>query len=87
MEALPRLQARISSLRALRDLIRALRALAASHVQEAQAALPGIRRYVAVVEHAIAEGAALLPRADALTVSGAPSPKAAALIVVCSEHG
>ncbi|MDH3919169.1 MAG: ATPase, partial [Rhodospirillales bacterium] len=61
MEQLPRLQARISSLHELRDLFRALRALAASHVQEAQSALAGIRRYVEVVEDAIAEGAALLP--------------------------
>ncbi len=87
MEALPRLQARISSLHELRDLIRALRALAASHVQEAQATLPGIRRYVEVVEDAIAEGATLLPRASALAVSDEQPLDAAALIVVCSEHG
>ena len=86
MEQLPRLQARISSLRELRDLIRALRALAASHVQEAQTALPGIRRYVEVVEDAIAEGAALLPETDGLAVSSEPA-QASVLIVVCSEHG
>ncbi|MGD8479865.1 MAG: FoF1 ATP synthase subunit gamma [Methyloceanibacter sp.] len=87
MEALPRLQARISSLQELRDLIRALRSLAASHVQEAQAALPGIRRYVEVVEGAIAKGAALLPKASTLTVSADQALDASALIVVCSEHG
>ena len=53
MEQLPRLQARISNLNELRDLIGALRALAASHVKEADAALTGIRRYVEVVEDAI----------------------------------
>jgi len=35
MEQLPRLQARISNLKELRDLIQAMRALAASHVREA----------------------------------------------------
>ncbi|MDH3595531.1 MAG: F0F1 ATP synthase subunit gamma [Rhodospirillales bacterium] len=86
MEQLPRLQARISSLHELRDLFRALRALAASHVQEAQSALAGIRRYVEVVEDAIAEGAALLPETDGLGFSSEPSD-ARVLIVVCSEHG
>lgn len=86
MEQLPRLQARISSLRELRDLLRALRALAASHVQEAQTALPGIRRYVEVVEDAIAEGAALLRKADGPAASSEPSD-ASVMIVVCSEHG
>lgn len=86
MEQLPRLQAQISSLQELRDLVRALRALSASHAQEAQAALSGIRRYARVVEDAIAEGAVLVPE-----VTGVPDlfgpPRAAALIVVCSEHG
>jgi F-type H+-transporting ATPase subunit gamma len=86
MEQLPRLQARISSLQELRDLVRALRALAGSHVQEAQGALAGIRRHVEVVEDALAEGAALLPETDGLAASSQPSA-ASVLIVVCSEHG
>lgn len=86
MEQLPRLQARIGSLRDLRGLVRALRALAASQLQAAQDALDGIRRYVTVVEDAIAEGASLLPQA----AREAPVPGIAApgvLILVCSEHG
>ena len=86
MEQLPRLQARISSLQELRDLVRALRALAASHVREAQTALAGIRRYVEVVEAAIAEGAALIPEAEGLAALSTPSD-ASVMIVVCSEHG
>lgn len=86
MEQLPRLQARISSLQELRDLVRALRALAASHVQEAQSPLAGIRRYVEVVEDAIAEGAALLPEIHGRAAASKP-PDASVLIVVCSEHG
>lgn len=86
MEQLPRLQARIANLRELRDVMRALRALAASHVQEAQGALPGIRRYVQVVEDTITQGASLLPEADALA-GPLESMDASILIVVCSEHG
>lgn len=86
MEALARLQARLSSLQELRDLIRALRALAASHVQEAQGALAGMRRYAEVVEDAIAEGAALLPGGDGPAAPPSP-PEAGVMIVVCSEHG
>jgi len=86
MEQLPRLQARISSLQELRDLVRALRALAASHVQEAQGALAGMRRYAEVLEDAIAEGAGLLPETDGLAASSRHSD-AGVLIVVCSEQG
>ncbi len=85
MEPLPRLQARIASLEEFRDLIHALRALAAAHLQEAQAALPGIRRYVDVIEDAIAEGVNLLPPDDAPRAG--PAAAGGALIVVCSEHG
>ncbi len=86
MEQLPRLRARISSLQELRDLIRALRALAGSHVQEAQGALAGIRRYVEVIEDAIAEGTALLPEIDRQAAASEVFD-GSVLIVVCSEHG
>jgi len=86
MEDLPRLKARIANLKELGDLMRALRALAASHVQEAQSALPGIRRYAEVVEEAIAEAATL--SAAAAGGGGGPVPRGQdVLIVVCSEHG
>ncbi len=55
VEPIARLRARMTSLAELRDLVRAMRALAASHIQEAQASLAGIRRYAEVVEDAIAE--------------------------------
>jgi len=86
MEQLPRLKARIASLDELRDLIRALRSLAAAHMQEASAALTGIRQYVEVIEDAIVAVADLLPRTDGR--DAAPRPDDAhVLIVVCSEHG
>lgn len=85
MEQLPRLKARISSLQEFRDLVRALRALAASHVQEAQGALVGIRRYVEAIEDSIAEGAGLLAETEGRAAAALPG--ASVLIVVCSEHG
>lgn len=91
MEQLPRLKARIASLHELRDLFRALRALAASHVQEAQGALEGIRGYVEVVEDTIAEASGLLPptlgigAGDSFGVDGPLD--GSTLVVVCSEHG
>ena len=86
MEALPRLRARIDSLEELRDLFRALRAVAASHVQEAQGALPGARQYVTVIEDAIAEGVAVLPERMAPSPEPMQAPRRL-LIVICSEHG
>jgi len=86
MEQLQRLQARLASLAELRDLVRALRVMAATHVQEAQGALAGIRSYVEVVEDTLAEGAALLGQTDG-QVEGAGPPDGSALVVVCSEHG
>lgn len=86
MESLPRLRARISSLHDLRELMQALRVLAASHLQEAQGALPGIRQYVRTVEDAIAAGASLLP---APVESGLAEPAGgpSVLIMLGSEHG
>jgi F-type H+-transporting ATPase subunit gamma len=86
VEELPRLKARISNLHELRDLIRAMRALAASHVQETQGTLAGIRGYVEVIEDAIAEGAALLPETGRRWLAVEPTT-VSVLIVVCSEHG
>ncbi len=85
MEQLPRLKARISSLHELRDLFRALRALAASHVQEAQSALAGIREYVEVIEDSISEAAGLLPKEGGFGAEADADGRV--LIVVCSEHG
>jgi len=86
VEQLPRLKVRIANLQELRDLMRAMRALAASHVQEAQSALIGIRRYVEVIEDSIAEVVGLLSEAES-RVSAPPASADAVLIVVCSEHG
>ena len=86
MEQLAHLKERINSLQDLGGLIRALRALSASHVQEAQSALTGIQNYVETVEDAIVQGIDLLPTADSLP-SGRGKPRSDVLIAVCSEHG
>jgi F-type H+-transporting ATPase subunit gamma len=85
MEQLPKLKARISNLLDLQSLMSAMRALAASHVQEAQGALDGIRKYTLVVEEAIAAGVSLLP-ANTAAATGAQKMDDL-LILICSEHG
>jgi F-type H+-transporting ATPase subunit gamma len=87
MEQLPRLQARIANLKELRNLIQALRVLAASHVKEADAALVGIRRYVKVIEDAISEAASLVSEIDAEVSFASPASGVRLLLVVFSEHG
>jgi F-type H+-transporting ATPase subunit gamma len=86
MEPLPRLHVRIESLNELGNLFKALRAVAASHVLEAQEALNGAREYTVTIEEAIAGGVAILsedmPRSRAV-----PLPVERLLIVFCSEHG
>lgn len=85
MEPLPRLKARLANLHELQSLIRALRAMAASHVQEAQSALLGVLSYVAAIEDAIAEGVGLLEAMDG--GAAAEGAEAGVLIVCCTEQG
>ncbi len=86
MEELPRLRARIASLQELRDLMRALRALAAAHVQEAQGALAGMRRYTDVIEESIGDALGLVSAMPGReTAHRAVGP--GIVIAVCSEHG
>jgi len=92
MEQLSRLKARVSNLHELQALIRALRALAASHVQEAQTAVSGILSYVGAIEDAIAVGVGLLPENDEIIGGGGGRAgrgrsNSSVLIVVCAEHG
>jgi len=62
MEEAARLKERIVSLHELRNVIHAMRGLAASRIQEAQSALHSIRNYVGIVEDAIGQAASLAPR-------------------------
>lgn len=86
MEHHARLQARISNLGELRDLVRMMRGLAGSRLQQAQDALVGVERYVEIVERSIARAAVLLSL-DRRHAVPAMSAGGDALIVVASEHG
>lgn len=87
MQSLSQLKSRLDSLQELRTLIRALRAMAALRVQEAQASLAGVRRYAEVVERAIAECALLLPKSAIAGMSNREQAANGVLLAICSDHG
>jgi F-type H+-transporting ATPase subunit gamma len=86
MDDVARLEARIASLRELRDLFTAMQALAASRVQAAQTALASARTYAQAIEEAIADAAALQTVGPASTGID-EVPMRSVLIVIGSEHG
>jgi len=77
----------MASLADLRELVAAMRVLAANHVQSAQAALDGIRKYAEVIEHGIAEGVTLLGTGPAERPNGSLPRPGGVLLVIASEHG
>ncbi len=85
MARLPEIKARIGTLGDLRGLIRAMRALAATHVQECQAALLSIGQYRDVIKDGLAEDAGLV-RAAGGQYPGAETERRIQ-IVICSEQG
>lgn len=78
------LERHIASIGELRDIIGALRSLAGIRVQEAQRALPGVRRYGQTVADAIAAALSLIadPAPEAAPESGPQG-----LVVYMAEHG
>jgi F-type H+-transporting ATPase subunit gamma len=76
---------RIASLDELLNIVAAIRAIAASQMQQALRSLEAIRRYSEVIREALSDAATLLPSDDAL----APMPEVAksGLVVFCAEHG
>ena len=75
------LRARTASIEELSRVVTAMRSLAAAQVQEAERALPGIRRCAEIVGNAIARTRPLLG------ASIAPMDVPPRLVVVCSERG
>ena len=75
------LRARTASIEELSRVVTAMRSLAAEQVQEAERALPGIRRCAEIVSNAIARTRSLLG------ASLAPMTVPPRLVVVCSERG
>jgi F-type H+-transporting ATPase subunit gamma len=84
-ERLPEVQTRLETLHELREIVVAMRAMAAARVQEAQAAIDGTRAYARVVADAIAEALPLLPRAPARGIAPGNAPQG--IVVFMTEHG
>jgi len=84
MTRLAEIEGHSASMAELRDIMGAMRSLAGMRVQEAQHALPGIRRYAGSMAAAIGSALLLLPHP-------APEPPTAqgrrALILCAAEHG
>jgi F-type H+-transporting ATPase subunit gamma len=84
MTRLAEIQGHIASMDELRDVVGAMRSLAGMRVQEAQRALPGIRRYADSVAAAI--GAALLLMPEPLPEEGVERGHRA-LVLCAAEQG
>jgi F-type H+-transporting ATPase subunit gamma len=76
---------RIASLDELQSIVSAIRAIAASQMQQALRSLEAIRRYSEMVRGALSDAATLLP-SDSM-VAPVSGPSSSALIVFCAEHG
>ncbi|WP_212525913.1 F0F1 ATP synthase subunit gamma [Actibacterium sp. MT2.3-13A] len=86
MEHLAKVQARLTSLTELHDLVGALRSMTANQAKEAQQAFDGTESYARAIEHAIA-GAAQLAGQGGRAAFGTPGTGRPVLIAICAEHG
>jgi F-type H+-transporting ATPase subunit gamma len=84
MTRLVEIQYRIGSMGELREIVGAMRSLAGLRLQEAQRALPGVRRYTEVVATGLASTLLLMaePEPPAKTAG-----RMRALVLCTSEHG
>ena len=87
MEQLPRLNARLATLAELRDIVRAMRAMAAGAAREGEAALPAVRRYSDIVEAAVNDGLDLVDEGGAERRMTEASARSRALCLIGTEHG
>ncbi len=84
MPRLSDIQGRIASMGELMNIMSAMRSLAGMRVQEAQRALPGIRRYAGAMEAGIAGALMLVER----QVPGLQAQDGRRVLIVCmAEHG
>jgi F-type H+-transporting ATPase subunit gamma len=84
MIRLAEIETKVAAMGELREIVGAMRALASMRMQEAQRALPGIRRYAASVASGIADSLRLV--GDEAAGSGAKD-RGSALILCMAEHG
>ena len=76
---------RIVSLGELSEIVAAIRAIAASQMQQALRSLAAIRRYSETIREALSDAAEMLPSDRRVPVATAASKSG--LIVFCAEHG
>ena len=76
---------RITSLNELLEIVGAIRAMAASQMQQALRSLEAIRGYSALIREALSQAATLLP--PAIAIEAEARPNKAGLVVFCAEHG
>jgi len=76
---------RITSLNELLEMVAAIRAIAASQMQQALRSLEAIRGYSEQIHEALSEAATLLPPAGVSDTAAPPSKSG--LVVFCAEHG
>jgi F-type H+-transporting ATPase subunit gamma len=76
---------RIASLKELREIVAAIRAMAASQMQQALRSLEAIRGYSEQIRGALSEAATLLPSVGAIEPGARPNKSG--LVVFCAEHG
>ncbi len=76
---------RIKSLNDLLEIVGAIRAIAASQMQQALRSLEAIRDYSGQIRDALAEAATLLPSTGA--IEAPPRANKSGLVVFCAEHG
>lgn len=85
MSALGETETRIDSIRKLKTVVGAMRGIAATHAQQARAALAGYRTYARVVSEGLGRALTLI---DAEAAPGAQQLKGPhALVVYTAEHG
>lgn len=84
MDQLPRVRARLQTLSELRDIVRAMRAMAAGAVREGTSALPAMRRYREIMDDAVADGLMLAAGTADLPVA---EPRKRLLCLIGTEHG
>ncbi|MFZ1988327.1 MAG: F0F1 ATP synthase subunit gamma [Alphaproteobacteria bacterium] len=84
MARLADIHASIGNMNELQGIVSAMRSLAGMRMQEAQRALPGVRRYAGSIVEGIAS---LMPRADGSGLPVGPQTGRRAVILLASEHG
>lgn len=84
MTRLSTVQAHIAAMNDLLGIVGAMRSLAGMRLQEAQKALPGIRRYARSVVDAIGAALLLAPEPEAGAI---PTQSRRALVIYMAEHG